>query len=288
MSNKSISHKVICTVCEALLLRFWGERNGYKLYQCLSCTHRFADLQNQVMEQNNPDRFREEFTHGLMSTDQEYYDHLSGGEGIGMPTSITAEHILELCQDEGVINGSSWLDIGCGSGHLLRCVQDLGFDAIGIEPGGWGQIAAAQKDIKVIQGFLKSDTFDRRFDVISATDVVEHLPDPVNFFRLMGGYLEPGGHIIIAVPFADSLEARLMGSRWNMVEPPTHSQFFSCPSLRLALRQAGLEAISMRQYNIRHLGGLVRNKFIRYVIDMVIPGPQLVCVARKANFIEIG
>jgi ubiquinone/menaquinone biosynthesis C-methylase UbiE len=72
------------------------------------------------MEQDNPDRFREEFTHGLMSTDQEYYDHLSGGEGIGMPTSITADHILELCQGDCVINGSSWLDIGCGSGRNIR------------------------------------------------------------------------------------------------------------------------------------------------------------------------
>ena len=236
------------------------------------------------MTQNDPDRFREEFTHGLMSTDQEYYDHLSRGEKLGMPTSITADHVLELCKNEGVIGGGSWLDIGCGSGYLLRRVQDADFHALGIEPGGWGQIAAAHKNVNITQGFLTPNTFGRHFDVISATDVVEHLPDPVNFLKLMASYLEHHGYIVIAIPFADSLEARLMGSHWDMVEPPTHSQFFSRNSLKLALQQAGLEAVSMHQYNIRHLGGLARNKIIRRAVDIVIPGPQLVCLMRTANF----
>jgi 2-polyprenyl-3-methyl-5-hydroxy-6-metoxy-1,4-benzoquinol methylase len=285
MNNGIMGHQARCSVCGSTQLRFWGERNGYKLYKCLSCSHKFADLKNQVMAQDNPDRFREEFTHGLMSTDQEYYDHLIRGERLGMTSSITADHVLELCQNESVVEGGSWLDIGCGSGHLLRRAQDSGFHAIGIEPGGWGQIAAAHKNINVIQGFLTPDTFDRRFDVISATDVVEHLPDPVSFFRLMASYLQVRGHIVITIPFADSFEAKLMGIRWDMVEPPTHSQFFSRLSLKLALRLAGLESISMRQYNLRHLGGLVRYKLIRHTVDMFIPGPQLVCLVRKINIL---
>ena len=233
------------------------------------------------MSRNDPDRFREEFTHGLMSSDEKYYEHLAAGEVVGNSTAITTEQILEICRNNGLEFSGSWLDIGCGSGYLLSQVQNAGFSAHGIEPGGWGQIAAARKKLHVVQGFLTSDTFSQHFDIVSATDVVEHIPDPVEFLRLMAGYVASGGHIIISIPFADSFEAKLMGARWDMVEPPTHCQFFSKQSLKLALQMAGLEIVDNRQFNIRHLLGLSRHAYLRQLVDVLLPGPQLVCLIQK-------
>ena len=272
-----------CTICEYTRLRPWGERNGYKLYRCLSCTHKFADLKNQEMSRGDPERFREEFTHGLMSSDEKYYEHLAAGEAGGNATAITTEHILDICRNNELEFSGSWLDIGCGSGFLLSQVQNAGFKAQGIEPGGWGQIAATSKGVQVAQGFLTSDTFAQRFDVVSATDVVEHIPDPVEFLRLMAGYVVPSGHIIISIPFADSLEAKLMGSSWDMVEPPTHCQFFSMQSLKLALQMADLELVDNRQFNIRNLRGLLRQVYLRQLFDVLLPGPQLVCLIKKSQ-----
>lgn len=272
-----------CPICEQIRLRSWGERNGYVLYQCLSCTHKFADLRNQEMSRSDPDCFRKVVTNGLMSSDEQYYDYLAAGEAVGKATATNVEHVFELCRENGVGFAGSWLDIGCGSGNLLAQVQSAGFVSLGIEPGGWGQIAAAQKGLHIVQGFLTTDTFSQRFDVVSATDVVEHLPDPVEFLRLMEGYVVSGGYVIISIPFADSLEARLMGARWNMVEPPTHCQFFSWRSLELALQRVGLEVVSRRQFNIRNLLGLSRYVYLRCLIDVLLPGPQLVCLIRKVN-----
>ena len=203
-----------------------------------------------------------------------------------MATATTTEHILDLCRENMVGIPGCWLDIGCGSGYLLSQVQNSGFDALGIEPGGWGQIAAKQKRLHVVQGFLAKDTFSQRFEVVSATDVVEHVPDPVEFLRLMAGYVVPSGYILISIPFADSIEAKLRGANWNMVEPPTHSQFFSMQSLELALQLAGLSLIVSRQFNIRNMRGLSRYVSLRRFIDALIPGPQLVCLVRKVGHIE--
>jgi uncharacterized metal-binding protein (TIGR02443 family) len=52
-----------CPICQRTDHQAWGKRNGYELYQCVSCTHKFADLRNQEMPQNDTERFREEFTH---------------------------------------------------------------------------------------------------------------------------------------------------------------------------------------------------------------------------------
>jgi 2-polyprenyl-3-methyl-5-hydroxy-6-metoxy-1,4-benzoquinol methylase len=35
-----------------------------------------------------------------------------------------------------MVTGTSVLDIGCGSGHLLRLLQDQGKDVVGLEPSG--------------------------------------------------------------------------------------------------------------------------------------------------------
>lgn len=274
---------VMCPICQQNDHKFWGRRNGYELYQCQACSHKFADLKNLEMSRVDPDQFREEFTHGLMSSDVQYYEHLAVGEGVGRATAVTVEHILDLCRNNGVEFSGGWLDVGCGSGLLLSQVQDAGFVAQGIEPGGWGQIAAERKGLKVVQGFLGNDTFPQRFNVVSATDVVEHLPDPVDFLGLIAGYVESGGHIVITIPFADSPEAKWRGARWDMVEPPTHSQFFSMCSLKLALKMAGLEIVDSRQYNIRNLRGLSRYRFMRRILDALMPGPQLVCLIKKID-----
>lgn len=275
-----------CPICEQTQLRPWGERNGIKLYHCLTCTHKFADLTNQEISRSDPDRFRDEFTHGLMSSDEQYYEHLVAGEEVGYATAITTDHILDIFRKNGQVVSGSWLDIGCGSGHLLSQVQKAGFVAQGIEPGGWGQIAAERKSLNVVQGFLTKDSFTQRFDVVSATDVVEHLPDPVEFLRMMAGYVMSNGYIIISIPFADSFEAKLLGVHWDMVEPPTHSQFFSMRSLELALQRVGLEVVSYRQFNIRNLRGLTRNVYFRRFIDNCLPGPQLGCLIRKVNQVQ--
>src|ERR1051326_5149996 len=40
-----------------------------------------------------------------------------------------------------------WLDIGSGSGYLLQQVKKNGWNETGVEPGGWGVIAAQEKKV---------------------------------------------------------------------------------------------------------------------------------------------
>jgi SAM-dependent methyltransferase len=42
---------------------------------------------------------------------------------------------------------------------------------------------------------------DRKFDVILCTEVLEHLPDPVDALKLMFNLLKPKGIVIVTVPF---------------------------------------------------------------------------------------
>jgi SAM-dependent methyltransferase len=234
------------------------------------------------------DTFRERFTHKLMGSDAEYYDHLRLGESDGQPTQTTTDLILrEVHPAGGTLAQRRWLDVGSGSGYLLKVVQSYGAEAIGVEPGGWGQIAARDKGVHVVQGFLDETTLPGKFDFVSATDVLEHQPDPAELLRLIRHYLQPSGLAFITVPFAESFHGTVLKWRWPMVEPPTHSHFFSRASFGSFLVRCGLKLEGMYQYNVTYPPLIGRLKVARQLVDFVLSttlgGDQALFIARPTS-----
>jgi 2-polyprenyl-3-methyl-5-hydroxy-6-metoxy-1,4-benzoquinol methylase len=272
-----MASRIECPVCKASDTRSLGDKNRIPIVACNGCTHVFADLPGHDFDHEDLDVFREGFTHGLMRTDVDYYDHLKQGEFPGFPTHITATKVLEMVREAGFEKGM-WLDIGSGSGHLVERAQRQGFDVTGIEPGGWGQIAAKRKNITIKQGFLSENTDGLKYSVVSATDVVEHVPDPAQFLRLISTYLDDGGILILSVPCYESFDAKVLGLKWPMLAPPTHRHFFTRKSLSMTVAQSGMRPLKMQQFNIRHLLGLSRYRVVREVMDKLMHGDQLACM----------
>src|ERR1035437_9193003 len=175
---------ICCPVCNSIKLNHWGDKNGFKLYNCLECSHIFADLSsnsNIALDKLEENDFRDLMTLDSRVTDDAYYRLLCGGEREGLHTHITFNILLKLIQPYHFNAGKNWLDVGSGSGFIIRQMQERGWNAVGIEPGEWGQIAAKEKKINIVKGFLTTDSFKTKFDVISATDVLEHQKNPYEF-----------------------------------------------------------------------------------------------------------
>jgi predicted TPR repeat methyltransferase len=266
-----------CPVCKVSDSRCLGEKNRIPIVACNACTHVFADLAGYDFDHEDLDVFREGFTHGLMRTDADYYDHLVQGEAPGFPTYITATKVLAMILEAG-FGKVRWLDIGSGSGHLVERAQGRGFDVSGVEPGGWGQIAAQRKNISIAQGFLGENLHGLKYSIVSATDVVEHVPDPAQFLGLMSSYVEDAGVMVISVPCYESFNAKVLRLKWPMIAPPTHRHFFTRKSLEMTMAKVGLRSLKMEQFNIRRLLGLSRYGAVRGVMDTLIRGDQLVCM----------
>jgi hypothetical protein len=75
-------------------------------------------------------------------------------------------------------------------------------------------------------------------------DVLEHVPQPAEFLQTAVSLLNPGGHLFVNVPDLDSLQARLLGTRWPLLLPE-HLNYFNRSSLAYCGTQAGLVAIHM-------------------------------------------
>lgn len=136
--------------------------------------------------------------------------------------------------------GGSILDVGCASGYFL---QSLGrtWERHGLEIFHLAaQRARERGEIKVHESEITAAGFAKEsFDVVCSFDVVEHLSDPMSFFREAHRILKPSGWLLLGTGDVRSTGALLSGSRWTYFCIPEHVSFFSRHSLKLGLRKVG-------------------------------------------------
>jgi SAM-dependent methyltransferase len=165
---------------------------------------------------------------------------------------VALDHVRFLGRWAGS-GGRSLLDIGCGSGTFLHLAERRGFSPHGMDVSA-GAVAAArdQYRLPVRQGDVCSGVWQgHSFDVITMFHVLEHLPDPKSAIEHAGSLLKPGGCLIVQVPNAGSVQARLFGPRWYGLDVPRHLINFTPQALRLLLTTGGLDCRLVRHFSLR-------------------------------------
>lgn len=138
---------------------------------------------------------------------------------------------------------ASLLDIGAGTGLLVEAARARGIAAEGVEPSGWAVSRAEARGLALHHGSYPHDALaGRRFDAITAIDVVEHVADPMPLLEAIGHALQPGGIAVVATPDVHSLAARVFGRRWWHYRL-AHVCFFNVRSMSTALDRVGLRLI---------------------------------------------
>lgn len=126
----------------------------------------------------------------------------------------------------------SLLDIGCGMGGFLLAAKRIGFEALGVEPSVAHSKAAVERfGLDVVNGFFKSGDFDRKFDVVVLSHVIEHIYDPCEFIQDVLRVMRVNGKLIIVTPNCDSISARVCMKFWSMYKPIDHVTLFTKRSM---------------------------------------------------------
>lgn len=94
------------------------------------------------------------------------------------------------------------LEIGCGTGHNLAMLGQFGtVDGIELDDEARG-VAEQRLGRKVMNAPLPelAGIGDRRYDLIAALDVIEHVDDDAAAIAAIAGKLKPAGKLVMTVP----------------------------------------------------------------------------------------
>jgi 2-polyprenyl-3-methyl-5-hydroxy-6-metoxy-1,4-benzoquinol methylase len=136
------------------------------------------------------------------------------------------------------------LDVGCSCGYFMEVAAAHGFDVHGVE-FSQNAIAVARPDIRarIFEGSLENLPDTGPFDVVSAFDLIEHVPDPRAFLRNCAKRLRPGGMLLVSTPDTGHFLRYVMRSRWPMLQPMQHLHLFSRQAMAQALRSEGFDDV---------------------------------------------
>lgn len=141
------------------------------------------------------------------------------------------------------VSSGRWLDIGCSSGYMVEAAKNANFDAHGVDLESWG-IEYAKKELgleKIFLGQLEDQKFPaNHFQVISAYEVIEHVPDLHRFVGEIKRLLAPDGILVIHTPDVGHWRRTRPLQNWGAVLPSEHLYYFNKKTLGLLLEQHGL------------------------------------------------
>ena len=142
------------------------------------------------------------------------------------------------------------LDIGTASGFLLEEAKKLGFEPYGVELSEYSSSIAKKKfgDDRIHNGTLETSQFDKNFfDVITMTDLLEHVQDPVSTLKISYELLNNtgGGYILITVPDTSSFTHNIMKEKWTQYKLE-HLFYFNKTNMEVIAKKTGFEIIYMK------------------------------------------
>lgn len=155
------------------------------------------------------------------------------------------------------------LDIGCSHGEFLI---NFGNESMGITNKDHQVEYGKEKNLNIVFGDIESEScpINKRFDVIFANNLLEHLYSPHNFLENIKKYLKQDGILILGVPCAPKLSTLLFLKKFRGSMAGTHINFFTRYTLKKTVERSGWRPITVRGFHFY-------NNKIDYLLNPIYP-----------------
>jgi SAM-dependent methyltransferase len=176
--------------------------------------------------------------------------------------------VQSLCDGKAI----RWLDFGCGLGGLVRYARAHGLPNVYGYDQGWGAAWARNHGIELLDERELQEQAGS-FDVVTAIEVIEHIPGPLEPMRQIASLLKPGGVFFLTT--GNAAPHRNSFTKWKYVHPDIHVAYFEPRTLSETYNRVGLEPLAagflpghediIRYKVLRTLHGTSRNPLERLV-----------------------
>jgi 2-polyprenyl-3-methyl-5-hydroxy-6-metoxy-1,4-benzoquinol methylase len=218
------------------MAKFKFKLRNFNFFDCNHCSLRFVSPRYLATDIYDNDYFQGA-SHGFGFTNYEE-DKITSQEYL--------KKYLKWIRLYTLPSSNKLLDVGAANGYFVDLANKSQFDASGLEISGSAVDWAKKLKRPVIQGTLETFENGIEYDVITVLDVLEHVPEPLNFLKVARSKLSKNGIILINVPHAGSFFSKISGKNWHAYLPPEHWMYFNKKSLRTMLRMAGFEVVTSR------------------------------------------
>ena len=133
-----------------------------------------------------------------------------------------------------------WLDYACGNAGLVNYLNQNGLaSAYGIEEG-WIAGEARQRGLPILT-LRELDEYHGAFDIVTAIEVLEHTPSPLETLRLIRKMFKVGGLFFFTTGNLEPFTHDLLN--WRYLIPELHVSLFEPKTMMLALQRSGFRPI---------------------------------------------
>jgi SAM-dependent methyltransferase len=245
------SHR--CTpVYEMPDARFFPQ-DVFQVVECNDCGLGFVNPRPTIQEISKyypPEYFRSPVTHSF-----ERY--------------LTRRFTLEARYLDGIENGSTprtLLDVGCANGEFARFMAARGWRVEGVEVSESSQPIS---DFRVYaQEFHKIRVDQPNYDAVTAWAVLEHVHDPMAYFRKASQVLRKDGLFVFNVPNFASISSRHLFCE----DIPRHLYFFTRETVGRYLQETGFTLV--REDNGRAIYKMAPRGWLPFMVRTKLLGKR--------------
>jgi SAM-dependent methyltransferase len=156
------------------------------------------------------------------------------------------------------LRGQPMLDVGCDTGAFLRAAKEaFGIVPFGIDVNKKAVETALHDGVEAYAATLEDAPEElKNFPLVTAIDLIEHVPDPELFLYQLLKRVRPGGLVYIETPNIRSMVYRfgqlfstITGGRpaglFERLFPPQHVQYFTVQSFRALAERTGFNVVQL-------------------------------------------
>ncbi len=198
-----------CKVCNANTTVLSHPIFGDYFY-CCNCDFISKDKSNLLDENEEKIRYS---SHKNSIEDQEYVDYFN---------RFLNESVMPF-----VGEGKKALDFGSGPAPVLAQILEQKFNY--------------KMDIYDYYFSPEEVFIGKHYDLITSTEVVEHLSDPLLYFNLFSKLLRPRGILAIMTQFHNNDEAHFL--KWPYIRDRSHISFYTPKTMKYIGDKVGLKVI---------------------------------------------
>ncbi|MGH2704393.1 MAG: class I SAM-dependent methyltransferase [Actinomycetota bacterium] len=149
------------------------------------------------------------------------------------------------------VTGKTVLDLGCASGHrrpdwFHSLIRGVAHDVVGVDRDIEAVETLRERGNEIVVGDGEDLRLERRFDLVFAGELIEHLENFRGFLDGVRRHLEPGGLFVLTTPNVFGFSNFVYRLFKNAPLNAEHTCWFCEDSIRQLLERNGFEVLEIK------------------------------------------